>query len=293
MMVQKVLVTGGSGRLGRFVVDEFKGRADVTVMDIRPPVQKDVSFIEGSVLGLDFLRSNFSGFDAVVHLAAIPNPRTAPPDVTFNTNVQGTWNVLQAAEDAGVKRTVVISSDAATGLHYNPKDWGPRYLPIDEKHPLRPIEFYSLSKEVTEVMCRCYANRGKMEVVVIRPTHIVFEPEWPELKDRGDDLQNYHLWAYVEPQDVAQAIRLATQKPGLKYDTFLVAAADSLGDAPTVQRARERWGAEAPEIRDAALFEDNPRAGVFDISHAREVLGYEPRSDWRKMFAAGGARKSA
>ena len=82
--------------------------------------------------------------------------------------MQGTWAVLQAAEDCGVRRVVVASSDAALGLHYNPPGWGPQYLPIDEDHPLRPIDFYSLSKECTESICRSYANRGKVEVIAIR-----------------------------------------------------------------------------------------------------------------------------
>jgi nucleoside-diphosphate-sugar epimerase len=231
-----------------------------------------------------FLERAFSGHDAVIHLAAIPNPRSAPADVTFNTNVQGSWNVLQAAENAGVTRVVVASSDAATGLHYNPKDWDPRYLPIDEQHPLRPVEFYSLSKEVTEVMCRCYANRGKLEVKIIRPTHIVFEPEWPELAARGADPNNYHLWTYVEPEDVAQGLRRAVEVKDGAFDTFFITAANTLSNRPTLEILRERLG-YLPEVRNPELFTKNPSASPFDISHARAVLGYEPTSDWKRLFA--------
>lgn len=285
MHLGKVAVTGGSGRLGRFVVDELAGRAEVTVVDIRLPVQKDVAFVDSSVLDFEGLKRAFAGHDAVIHLAAIPNPRTAPADITFNTNVQGTWNVLQAAEDAGVARVAVASSDAATGLHYNPPDWDPQYLPVDESHPLRPIEFYSLSKEVTEVMCRCYAVRGKMSVIVIRPTHIVFELEWPELEARGADPQNYHFWAYVEPEDVAQAFRRSLELgKNVRHDTFFIAAADSLAARPTQEMMRARIGRDLP-VKNAAVFDKDPYASIFDISHAREILGYEPKSDWRKLYA--------
>ena len=102
------------------------------------------------------LRRAFEGKDAVVHLAAIPNPRTAPADVTFQTNVQGAWSVLQAAENAGVKRVVVASSDSVFGLSYNPPDWPPQFLPVDETHPVRPTEFYSLSKHVTETIAQSF-----------------------------------------------------------------------------------------------------------------------------------------
>jgi nucleoside-diphosphate-sugar epimerase len=244
--------------------------------------------VDANILDLAGLKSAFAGQEAVVHLAAIPNPRTAPPDVTFNTNVQGTWNVLQAAEDAGVRRVVVASSDAALGLHYNPPGYGPQYLPIDESHPLRPIEFYSLSKEVTEAMCRSYANRGKLEVLAIRPTHIVFPAEYPELETRGADVQNYHLWTYVSPEDVAQGFRLALELARAPYQAFYISAADGLNTRPTLDMLRERYG-RLPDIRNPEYFRRNPLASVLDITRARDVLGFAPTSDWRRMVAAANA----
>jgi nucleoside-diphosphate-sugar epimerase len=220
----------------------------------------------------------------VVHLAAIANPRTAPADVTFRINVQGTWSVLQAAEDAGVKRVVVASSDAALGLHYNPPDWQPQYLPIDEDHPLRPIDFYSLSKEVTESICRSYANRGRLEVLAIRPTHIVFPPEYPELAARGSDVQNYHLWTYVAPEDVAQAFQRCLSVDRAPYQAFFISAAEGLNTRPTLELVRERYG-KLPEVRAPAYFENNPTASLLHIARAREVLGFEPEISWRQMAA--------
>lgn len=284
MRFDKVVCTGGSGRLGRYVTDDLRTRCALTVLDVKPPAVAGVEYVEASVTDFAELRRAFAGQDAVVHLAAIPNPRTAPADVTFHTNVQGTWNVLQAAEDAGVRRVIVASSDAALGLHYNPPGYGPQYLPIDEDHPLRPIEFYSLSKEVTEVMCRSYANRGKIEVLAIRPTHIVFPFEYPELEARGADVQNYHMWTYVSPEDVAQGFRLALEVAKAPYQAFLISAADGLNTRPTLEMVRERYGA-LPPIRKPGHFDANPLASLLDISRARDVLGFQPTSDWRRMAA--------
>ena len=264
--------------------DYLKDKAEVTVIDIRPPEQSGLRFVQANVLNPDALGTALSGHDALIHLAAIPNPRLAAADVTFNTNVQGTWNALQAAERAGVRRAVVASSDAAAGLHYNPLDWPPKYLPVDEEHPLRPTEFYSLSKQVTEVIGRSFAARGKLQVIALRPSKVVLPHEWPELAARGADLRNYHLWAYVEPEDVAQAFHLALAVKDVSFDVFFISAVDTLCSRPTLEIVEELHG-RLPEIRKPDIYERNPYASVFDISRAREVLGYEPKSDWRRLFA--------
>jgi nucleoside-diphosphate-sugar epimerase len=288
MRFDKIVCTGGSGRLGRYVTKELAERCELTVLDVKAPENTSLKHVNANVTDFAALKRAFAGQDAVVHLAAIPNPRTAPADETFHVNVQGTWRVLQAAEEAGVRRVVVASSDAALGMHYNPPDWGPQYLPIDEDHALRPIEFYSLSKEVTETICRSYAARGKVEVLAIRPTHIVFPPEYPELEARGADVQNYHIWTYVSPEDVAQGFRLALETADGRYRAFFISAADGLNTRPTLDMIAERYG-RLPEIRNRAYFEANPVASVLDITRARDVLGFEPTSDWRRMFSASKA----
>jgi UDP-glucose 4-epimerase len=288
---EKLVCTGGSGRLGRHVVALLRGSCRLTVLDAVPP-DGDDAYARADVTDIAALRRAFAGQDAVVHLAAIPNPRTAPPEVTFRTNVEGTFAVLQAAEDAGVRRVVVASSDSVVGFHYNPPDWKPQYLPIDELHPLCPTEFYSLSKQVTETICRSYAERGRLEVVVIRPTHIVFPPEYPELEARGSDLMNYHLWTYVAPEDVARGFQLALALPVVRFDRFFISAADGLNTRPTLELVRERYGF-LPEVRRPELYERLPTASVLDGSRAREVLGFEPSWDWRQMLAAAPASTAA
>lgn len=283
MHFERVAIVGGSGLLGGYVLKELEGKADLTVVDIRPPAEFACKFVEASMLNAGAMIDALRGCDAVIHLAAIPNPRVAPPDVIFGTNVQGAWNVLAAAEAVGARRVVVASSDAATGLLYNPPGWVPQAFPFDETHPLRPSEHYSLSKEVTETVSKCFAARGKLEVVVIRPTHIIFEPEWRELKARGECPDNYHMWAYVEPSDIAASFRLALEMDRVRYEAFLISAADSLCSEPTLEMIWKRWG-RSVKIRNPAVFERNPFASIIDITKARELLGYEPRSNWRKLF---------
>lgn len=280
---EHVVLTGGSGRLGRYVAARLKGLCALTVLDRQAPDDGNL-FLDADITDGDALTEAFRGQEAVLHLAAIPNPRTAGPAETFRVNTQGTWCVFEAAEAAGVKRVVLCSSDATTGLHYNPPGWGPLYLPMNEDHPLRPSEAYGLSKLVAEDIARAFQARGTLEITVIRPTHIVFPPEYPELQERGADVQNYHLWSYVDPADVAEGFARALVPEKAPFGPYFISAADTLSTTPTLDLVVERYGA-MPEIRRPHLYDDHPTATVWDISRARDDLGVEPQSDWRKMVA--------
>jgi len=162
------------------------------------------------------------------------------------------------------------------GLSFNPPDWPPQYLPVDETHPTRPTEFYSLSKKVTETIAESFAARKTLEVLAIRPSHIIFPRGYPEFERRGADVQNYHFWAWVAPEDVAQAFDLALNAERYGgYDVFAIAAADGLNIRPTLEMAKLRWG-RLPEIKRPNVYRDNPQASVIDISKARDRLGYAP-----------------
>lgn len=279
MSFERIAVTGGAGLLGSHVMRRLAGKALLTSVDIKPPHPSDAGLgthATASITDFEAMKAAFKGMDAVIHLAAIPNPRERPAAETFNNNVQGAWCVLQAAEEAGVKRVVVASSDSVFGLSYNPPDWPPQFLPVDETHPVRPTEFYSLSKRVTETIAESYAARKKLEVLAIRPVHIIFPRGYPDVEKRGADVQNYHFWAWVAPEDIAQSFDLAVNARDYRgFDCFVIAAADGLNTRPTLEMARERWG-HLPEVRRPELYRAHPTASVMDISKARARLGYAP-----------------
>ena len=84
----------------------------------------------------------------------------------------------------------------------------------------------------------------------------------------GADVQNHHLWGYVEPEDVAQAFDLALALEGASYDAFFIRAEDTLCSRPTLEMIEERFG-KLPEVRKPEIYERNPRASVFDNTRAR------------------------
>lgn len=279
MAYEKIIITGGAGLLGSHVVREMAEHAQITTLDIKEPEAKSQGgqdHINLSITNYEEIKKALTGHDAVIHLAAIPNPREADAKTTFNNNVEGAWTVLQAAEDAGIKRVVVASSDSVFGLSYNPPDWPPQFLPVDETHPTRPTEVYSLSKKITETISESFAAKGKMEVLAIRPCHIVFPRGYGELEARGQDLENYHFWAWVDPKDVAQAFRLAVHTSDYNgFDVYTVAAEEGLNTKPTLELAAARWK-NMPVIRRPEIYDSCNTASILDISKIKDRLGFVP-----------------
>ena len=300
MKFDRVAVTGGSGRLGRYVVEELSGHARVTVLDIAPPAG-DHAYVALDVRDLDAVAAALAGHDAVVHLAAIDDGVPATDKAYFETNVQGSWNVLHAADELGIRKVVLASSSAAQGL--GPRDKPPFYLPIDEDHPPRPSGAYGLSKLLVETIAASFARRGQMETLCLRPTLIV-RPEavgaiveqLAFLAARGvvalapDDPtpQPYDgltvLRTYVTSRDAARAFRRALEFEGLPSLVANVAAADSIGTVAALDHIRAVYGA-LPEVRAPAIYAARPDASAIDTTRARERLGWQAEIDWPAVVA--------
>jgi nucleoside-diphosphate-sugar epimerase len=251
------------------------------------------------VLDLDALRPAIRGQHAVVHLAAIDSSVTAPPEVVFDANVRGTWNVLHAAAEAGVERVVICSSSSATGLDYTNPRLPPVYLPIDEDHPLRPSQAYGLSKQLDELIAQSFGSRGGMEVVCLRPSWVLFPeavrrvlghqrgavpPASPSTPGRHREPLPL-LRSYVDPADAARAFRLALEVPTTPYRVFIITAADTFGPEPTLPHLETVYGKPLPRVAKPEIYAANPHASAFDISRAREILGWSPSSSWAEFSA--------
>ena len=300
---EKVLITGGSGLLGRYVVDELGDDYEVGVLDLKRPRDPALAFEPVDILDLDAVCAAVHDCQAIVHLAALDFAVQATPKAFFETNVQGTWNLFHAAEQAGVGKVVYCSSEAALGVESVEQDLPPVYLPFDEQHPLRPTDTYGLTKQVSEAVARSFVRRGRMSVLCLRPTAILFDDqiEWavacgladdadPTLRRKVRELQGASqeepplFPCYVRPEDVARCFRLALESTRCDaFDVFHVSAADTFSARPTMMHLADLYG-RGPEIRRPSLFEQNPFASVFDVSRARDRLGWEPRGDWLTLL---------
>jgi UDP-glucose 4-epimerase len=277
----RVAVTGSNGRLGRLITNALKAAGyDVIGLD-RTPALDNARFIQGSILDPDSLAAAFAGADAVVHTAALLSAGNPQADI-FEVNTRGTWMVFDAATRAGARRVVSFSSECAVGQCFQRVARPPRYLPIDEAHPLEPQDAYSLSKQLGESIAASFRRAGGPSVVILRPTWVMFPITEAEL-DAHRALTHGDMWCYVAPADVAAAT-VAAVALETDFDAFFLGAPNTLCEQPTLERLHARWG-HLPELRRPELYADDPTAGLYDSSKARERLGFTPTRQWRTLLA--------
>ena len=280
--IERVLVTGASGRVGRHVVDALAGEREVTVFDLAPPVQ-DVPFIEGDVLDLDAVRAAMTGQAAVIHLAAIDLGVPAQPQAYFGTNVMGTWNTVQAAREAGIGKVVLASSISAVGVGEMRPDFPPESLPVDEAHAMKPVHAYGISKLVVEDIARGFADGGGISITCLRPVAVVVESNLQRTVERAADPAHRWLAAYVTGEDTGRAFAAALEYDA-PFDAMFIAAEDSASSVPTLERFAALYGTAPPE-RDPEWFGRDPRASPIDATRAKQCLGWRPTSTWAEVAA--------
>jgi nucleoside-diphosphate-sugar epimerase len=285
----KVVVTGGLGKIGHWVVNELVSSAEgqapyeVVVFDRVPGPQQGpfqqgpVRYVFGDTLDLGQVMGVLAGAEAVVHLAALPAPRYTTDDVTFRTNVLGTFNVHEAAHRLGIRRVVSASSTAILGWVYRERDFLPEYLPVDEDHPVAPQDAYGLSKQIGEDIARSYAARSGMETVALRPPGVLTPEQLEALRaDGGRRPLRFSLGDYVDVRDLATAFRLAVERP-LPSGTVLFVAAD---DSNVPEPLAELLPRLVPEIGDLARKLTGSASGVSN-ARAKKLLGWQPEYSWR------------
>lgn len=261
---QNILITGASGLIGTAVwrnLSDSPDRYVLTGFDLVPDPSKSRSVVTGNVNDFAAVRKAVEGRDQVVHLGANAGAGDLW-DRIRESNLIGTYNVFEAARQAGVKRIVFASTgqvtwnyeqepplaDVIAGRH--PGQPG-GYRKIAHTWPVRPSGLYAASKVWGEALGRYYSDVHGISVLVIRFS-AVNRPDTPqnptENINPGDvdapQERSFSLW--TSQRDAAQLVRLCVDAPeSLKFDIFY-------------SGSDNRWG-------------------VRDISHAERVLGYRPQ----------------
>jgi nucleoside-diphosphate-sugar epimerase len=282
----RIVVTGGSGKAGRAVVrDLLEHGHTVLNVDLVPPREPapGSTFLPADLTDygqtLEALSGAgvVSGIEAVVHLAALPSPTVATPDVVFRTNVTSTHTVFAAAARLGLQRIVWASSETTLGL---PFERPPDYVPIDEQHELRPESSYALSKVLGEEMARQFARWSGIPIIGLRFSNIMERADYDLFPSYWDDssIRKWNLWSYVDQSHVAESVRRALETDARGADTFIIAAADTVMRRPS----RDLMAEVFPGVPVA---DGLPEHGtLLGIEKARRLLGYDPQFTWRDLF---------
>ncbi len=275
----KLLITGGGGRLGRWVVEELRNDYEVVVAGLEeaPPdaVSPGVRYEQADLTDAQAVARVADGAEAIVHLAAFPSPIGREPENVFANNMLSTFNVVEAAIRQGARKIIYSSSGSALGFAFRFRDMVPDYMPMDEEHPLRPQDAYGLSKWLGEEVLEAATRRTGIRTIVLRPTN-VFGPEdyverVPSMLENGGG-----TLSYVDARDVARAVRAALDDTEIEHDRFFITADDALSREPlAVAFPRHFPGSEAVS---AGL---TGTEGPISSAKAKRVLGYHPQHSWR------------
>lgn len=286
--MKKVVVTGGSGGSGHYVVRHLLEHGyEVLNLDRVPPKEDLAPY--GAVDLTDYVQMStaMKGYEAVVHFGANPNPDfdfVTGAD-RFKNNTIGAYNVFNAAVALGMKRIVWASSETVLGFPFD--NVRPDYVPVDEQHTLKPQNSYALSKVVCEELARQMNRLYGMPIIGLRFSNILYTGTahpanyeaipayWPDPFSR-----KFNLWGYVDARDAAHSVRLSLEADISGAEVFIIAAADTIMNRPNADLIE-------------AVFPGVPiKAGTGDfetllsIDKARQHLGFEPQYSWHNLVPA-------
>jgi CDP-glucose 4,6-dehydratase len=291
-------VTGAYGMLGSWLVKALLDRGDDVVVLRRDDVQRSALILEGSEARCSVVHGDITDplvvdralgeyeVDTVYHLAAqtIVGTANRSPLSTFESNIRGTWVVLEACRAHAVARTVVAASDKA----YGPTD----ELPYTEEHPLQPLYPYDVSKACTDLIARSYWHTYELPVATTRFANIygggdlnpsrlvpeavaaVLEGRAPVIRSDGAPERDF---LYVEDA-VAAYLAIADALPGAGGEAF-----NAGGDAPhsvleVVSLLCAAAGADVePDVRGTGTPEGEIDRQFVDSTKLRERTGWAPQ----------------
>jgi UDP-glucose 4-epimerase len=283
----KILVTGGRGRIGsRSVVRLIDLGHEVVSADTAETLGPDADAreVQLDIRDLEAVTETARGCDAIVHAGAIPGDREGQMPLVLATNVDGTLNVLLTAAALGITRIVNFSSINAIGVvgrHGN----APDRLPFDDTHPHRPYPGYQLSKHLGEEACTAFATAYGMTIVSLRPVAVLNESRyegWRAGHRHDIDWVRREFGAYVDVEDVVDAVVAGLAVESIGHTAVLLAADDTGMTEPTVELAATVFpGISWVGTTLAEWVADDPHRGFIDTRGARELLGWRATRGWR------------
>jgi UDP-glucose 4-epimerase len=305
MSCNRVLVTGGAGFIGSHLLDRLiKDQVDVTVLDDLSTGKlnnfsdyledKKLRFIEGDIRNKASVNDALKDVEVVFHLAAVTSvPYSVEhPEETFEVNVDGTRNLLEASVRGDVDRFVYVSTCAVYGE--------PRYLPIDEKHLTHPISPYAESKLKAEMVCQEVHESYRLKSVILRPFNVygprqrndqyagvifrfierIREGKPPVIFGDGSQTRDF-----VHVTDVVEALLLSSRSKDAVNRIFNVATGVPTSINRLAKLLIEISGVGLVEPQYNSARKGDIKHSYADIKEAETYLGFRPQVSLRDGLA--------
>lgn len=289
--MEKILITGGLGQIGSYLVDRLHAGSQVTVLDNMSSgssytVPEGVGFVKDDISSPG-ARELAASHDVIIHTAAQISVARSMQEPVFDAqnNVFGTLNLLEGAREGSVRKFVYISSAAVYG--------DPQYLPIDEAHPQDPMSPYGASKLCGEKYCSMYHRAYDLPTVCIRPFNI-YSPRQDPSNPYSGVISKFISRAiqglppiifgdgsqtrdFVSAHDVVDMIALLIGEERFNGEVFNVGTGRKTSISQLASMVLDAFGLDTGiEYRDPV--QGDIRHSYSDISRAREA-GYAPKVD--------------
>jgi len=277
----KVVVTGGSGRIGSATARAFRQAGhDVLTLDRRSPGDLSQAHRVIDLADRVAVRLALEGAEVVLHLGEQPNISRGDWQQVYGCNTQIGSVVMETAWEVGATKLIYTSSCQVYGC------WGlengavklPVSLPLEETHPLQPANTYALSKVANEMYARMLSDRKQLDIAVFRPP-MTYVPEMAsEMLQRMTTLpgprrlSNDGFGSNLHVEDAANAYLAAITVGWTGFEAFHFAADDVVTDIPIREVMMERYP-HLPPLPESW----GPNQTVVSTKKARDMLGWRPK----------------
>ncbi|MBL3547913.1 MULTISPECIES: NAD-dependent epimerase/dehydratase family protein [Chryseobacterium] len=204
-MSNKILITGGSGKIGSHFIKSFSDQYEIRIFDLHPPKIQDASieYFQGNLTDKESLIKACENVEVVIHLGGIANPDATFDDL-LDANIIGTKNVIDAALAAGCKKIIYASS--AQTIEGYPKD-----VQLNPEMPIKPGNLYGVSKCFGEALLSYHCFSSDLSAICLRIGAYEFPEDFTEMNARD-------LSAYLHPDDLNQLLHLCIESKNIKFE---------------------------------------------------------------------------
>lgn len=238
----KILITGAAGKVGRATRKELAAAGHrLRLADVASITDAEDESVTLDIADTEAVRRAMEGMEAVAHLAYGHiqwgnDPSAADVRASFDVNLKGTFNLLLAAKQVGVKRFVYTTTLSVFGDFLNTTN-----EEITEQTPVCPDEIYGLTKYLGEEVCRYFARAHGVSAVCLRLCHVCDDADWARAASERNPRRVRWRGMATHVSDVARAIHRALTVPDLKFEILNIAA-NNPGRLSNIQRAAQVLG---------------------------------------------------